>query len=383
MTTANPAEEFPMRTCALIPCTLALLAASTPAQTITAPGGYATTEGATSFRYVQYNPARHQTIYGSKLMPGKAMSIKGIKYRGDGPSSYGVTHTYTHRVFVSNQTIDPLTGYGIRWQGNHGPDMTMVMDKVAVNWPGYSTPLSPQPFNVVFPFTAPFSYQGKAFVVDVENFKDGTGKYFHFYNIDAVTGSGTYTVDYGRATRFGKSCPHSSTAARRFGLSTYKIHRHGPLYMYAKSQVDKQQLPGLCFHGISKTGWAGLPLPFDLTHLGGPGCSLYTDMVISFTSFTDPASSRGHIAFDMGTVPQLASLPGAIIYSQAAVVDLGYNSLGMRMSDCVESKVGKGFAGAIDGFTFYAYEDSATTAYQVDPTFSTYSYKYVPIIELY
>ncbi len=96
--------------------------------------------------------------------------------------------------------------------------------------------------------------------------------------------------------------------------------------------------PSILLLGVSKTSWAGIPLPFDLGPFGAPGnylrCSAQT-----FVPFTASGSGpgKGKADFLISSVPSAAK--GYTLYSQWMILDKGANNLGIVMTNARESLV--------------------------------------------
>ena len=107
----------------------------------------------------------------------------------------------------------------------------------------------------------------------------------------------------------------------------------------ASFSVDLTQLrPGMATIltlGTSKTLLGQLPLPFDLTMIGMPGCWAYTSMDATFALTNLSGAARW-----TATIPNVLSLAGQSFYNQAFVADPGVNILGVVASNAGEGKVG-------------------------------------------
>ena len=86
-------------------------------------------------------------------------------------------------------------------------------------------------------------------------------------------------------------------------------------------QIQLTNLPtfraGAVFTGVSNTTWGGITLPFDLSFLGGSGCTLYVSGEIAspFTTHTSTTLSWGF------NVPNDPGLAGVQFFNQGLVVD--------------------------------------------------------------
>lgn len=87
--------------------------------------------------------------------------------------------------------------------------------------------------------------------------------------------------------------------------------------------------------GLSNTSWFGIPLPFDLTASGMPGCSALVSGELTFTA----ASSAGIATLSL-PIPNVTALLSAHFYNQALVLDLAANPLGLTTSNGAEAVIG-------------------------------------------
>ncbi len=98
----------------------------------------------------------------------------------------------------------------------------------------------------------------------------------------------------------------------------------------------KSELPGslaILAVGFSNSNWQGLPLPFNLSVLFAPSCSLYTAVDFTLVTGTN-AQGAGSVSFPVPPNPALANLS---IYGQWAVQDVSANPpLGLVLSQGLE-----------------------------------------------
>lgn len=85
--------------------------------------------------------------------------------------------------------------------------------------------------------------------------------------------------------------------------------------------------------GASRIFWSGLLLPFDLTAIGAPGCSVLASFDLTVPAVTDAA---GMASIPLA-IPNLSSLVGSSLYLQWASVDANLtNRLPLAFSDGME-----------------------------------------------
>ena len=87
--------------------------------------------------------------------------------------------------------------------------------------------------------------------------------------------------------------------------------------------------PAFLTVGRSDTAWAGLALPFDLTGLGAPSCSLWHEPFFFFGAATDPAG-KATMVLPISPDPILL---GARLYASWLNLDGQGNGLGLTTSD--------------------------------------------------
>ena len=86
--------------------------------------------------------------------------------------------------------------------------------------------------------------------------------------------------------------------------------------------------------GLSKSKWQSIPLPYSLSALGMPGCTLYVSIDVSM-----PLANTGIAKWSI-PLPRAAHLIGWRFYQQAVVVDLLANTAGVTVSNAGEGVVG-------------------------------------------
>lgn len=124
-------------------------------------------------------------------------------------------------------------------------------------------------------------------------------------------------------TGYGTGCPGSRGVPQLFAINN-DIPRTGSLF---ETQVNNLpwNAPTFLLFGLSNTNSAGLPLPFDLSVAGAPGCTLLTsiDNIIPLTNVL------GSAVWSL----QMPHLPGASFYLQAVPFEASANALGVALSN--------------------------------------------------
>jgi hypothetical protein len=92
--------------------------------------------------------------------------------------------------------------------------------------------------------------------------------------------------------------------------------------------------------GTSNRWFGGVPLPFDLTAHGAPGCFLYTDWLLLSAHVTDwrlpSLVGEAHLELPLPLDP---SLLGATLFSQWLFIDPAANRLGLETSQGVRATI--------------------------------------------
>jgi hypothetical protein len=126
-------------------------------------------------------------------------------------------------------------------------------------------------------------------------------------------------------------------------------------YLYAPEQR-------LCLHalGTSTTFFNGVPLPFDLTTAGAPGCKLYTDWLLLGAAMTtaseDPTKGQAHSSLQL---PLDKNLLGAVLFSQWMLFESGANALGLITTHATRARL-EPVMPAQEAGMVYAYAETAS-----------------------
>jgi hypothetical protein len=87
--------------------------------------------------------------------------------------------------------------------------------------------------------------------------------------------------------------------------------------------------PVIMMTGLSSETWNGVPLPFDLTALGAPGCTLNVEPLVLDVALADAA---GRAEFNLA-LPGDPSLRGIYLWEQAVVQNAAANTFGAQVSN--------------------------------------------------
>ncbi len=327
-----------------------LISAGLCAQTrLVIPHGLANREGdSSSWVPAKYAPCRVQFLYSAKAMGASPLRIRSLRLRRDGErKELFLLHKYDLELFMSNLPRDPVAGYSRIWADNRGKDFTCVMKKTSVTFPASPPPASsPAPFSLTLALDKPFSYSGKAFLLEFAAHAPAFTA--NNWYLDAQVSPGWVGAPSGGSRNYsGTGCPPDFFNYGSYPYIGYAWHHFG------FSRVDRKNLPALDILGTSASKWGRLSLPLDLAPLGAKGCRLYTDPALVFPSHTDPASKEGRVDFDLGTIPNDPALAGAAYYEQQAVLDPSFNAFGIRLSRLARCVVGGPFRGSCAYFQFF------------------------------
>ncbi len=343
--------------------------------TVVVPAGFANKEGG-SYSYViaRYLNCHSQQIYSKSVMPAGPITIKSFKMRRDGTISTSFeAHKVNMEIFMSNRDTEAPGNCGMGWAQNRGPDFVQVMKKRIITWPADPKPTTPPaPFTVTFPMDKPFTYKGKAFLIEFKSdfvTTPPTKYYYNWFTDAEYYSSSKYPwKGYHAGTRvnIGKSCrpPGATSDPANYGFYPYP---GSPFFKYSYWRIKKAGIPAILFVGSTDKKWGNINLPFDLGPLGAKGCNLYVDMVLAYVSKTD---SGGRADFKMGVIPVDPGLSGQVYYIQQFAFDPSFNAMGMVATYGRKYTIGTGFSGKAPAFTFYTYKYSSTSRYGADDPFA-------------
>lgn len=133
-------------------------------------------------------------------------------------------------------------------------------------------------------------------------------------------------------TAYGTSCAGSSATPRHTGSGVAEIGNKIQLRLSSA----RRDSSAILLLGFSKSTWNRLPLPFDLSGAGAPGCKLYAPGAIMMPATT---SSFGTASVPVD-LPDDKNLIGKRFYTQFACFDLPANQLGLTFTNGLETRVG-------------------------------------------
>lgn len=319
------------------------------------PARYEKVEGntASSWPLVYYskstNPAYGQIRYMQVHDDlGKTpMAIKAISFRKDG-SSYNFWTTPAYKVTLElDMSTAATTGASISrtFNANHGNDKITVISKKTISIPPVPTvPGTPQPDAFLrLAFDKPFPFRRGSLCWDMKVHSSTYGQVANrSFSLDRAYQSNSPSSSlYGFRDRYGKAC---------YGSWPY----HTPPYMYAYSYLSRstQQItmymymyymppgnaPAAFMIGVSDKKMGSVPLPFDLSPLGAPGCYILQSMDASIPVMTDTTGYARYPQTGNLTLPNNPWYEGKALYFQAvSLADKNANALGVVTSSAYVS----------------------------------------------
>lgn len=130
------------------------------------------------------------------------------------------------------------------------------------------------------------------------------------------------------ATIFGAGC-NGTAGAPILARSKDTLPWFGEVYTLEAGNIPFQASAVLLF-GLSRSSWNGSALPFDLTPIGMPACSLAVSSEVVI-----PIGATWSIL-----IPDSAAAIGAKFFNQLLVRDPWANALGLTASNAIESTIG-------------------------------------------
>jgi hypothetical protein len=135
---------------------------------------------------------------------------------------------------------------------------------------------------------------------------------------------------------FGSSCDGQAGYQALIGIEK-------PAALGQSLQFDLYDVPprvaSLGVLSFSRTSYGPLPLPFDLSPLGAPGCSLYVSLDFFQAKITGGliGAGAGSASFSW-PLPSDPNLRGLDLYVQALTLDARANAFGMTTSHALQTK---------------------------------------------
>jgi hypothetical protein len=305
-------------------------------------------------------PMRYQQVYkaadmGSQVGP---VRIKGLWFRGSQNGQQGAMVTMDVRIAHASSFVSSV------FENNLGANRLQVLTQAQVQLPSPSS--TNWSFNI--PFGAnEFVWNGiDDIVLDVKIFGNSNGNLpftYYFDSATAATGSmrRLYTVGNANATvatldqngvglytrfeyRLGVNVPYGA-GCKGLGNFVPEATAVGqpiipsPNFAFLLARA-RHQTAVILILGNSRKTFASLPLPFDLSGVGAPGCSLLASMIILVPALTIGGSAGNGTATVSFPLPPFTAFVGNQLFTQWLVVDDSQNAAGFVMSSGLATVIG-------------------------------------------
>ncbi len=289
------------------------------------------------------SPTRYQQWYAaSELLNGvgRPMRIRGLAFLGQRVLQQGSNVDIEIRMAHMTPGLLPVA----RFDSNLARDVTLVLPRSIQN-------LVPNPppgtRAVTFNFTREFTWDGaSSVVIDLKVFGNGNNNQSYIYECLTATSALSKTMrlfapgnpstlqnatlsqnGFGLVTEFdfvdgvtvpyGTGCPGAGNVTPVAGTSGGLPIPPNPAWAQTLD-FGAPSTAGVFVVGGSKTMYGTVPLPFELSVIGGNGCFLYNDALVMIPTSTSAAG--------VGLLP--LPIPGVTlrrrqIFSQWFLLDLG------------------------------------------------------------
>ncbi len=325
--------------------------------TVVVPAAQATASGTTPLPF-STNPIRFQEIIGSGQFPGP-ITIIGLGVRAF-PGGGGVNFTYpSWQVTLSTTQAYPNTANGhtlpsVTYSNNLGPDATVVFNgPISGSSHGCQVP-GPCPFDMVIPFSTPFSYdptQGRLLVDVTTSAASGspTGSLDAVGFVDAT--SSTVALVSGDPTKTtGTMNLGGAVFGLETGTSTYYFPHlaFGGGWQTTLTYVDYSPQSASCQTTFYADSGAPVPVPFE-----GATASVRSDaLTAGATLHQQPTAAQADAVTSAWAVAVCSSpIKASILYRYykqgVAQGEAGVNATTMPTTEFVtfaETKTGIAYA---------------------------------------
>ncbi|MCA8957641.1 MAG: hypothetical protein KDC87_16315 [Planctomycetes bacterium] len=312
-----------------------------PGAELVLPHTHATTEGTgwTNVPFGRGLALRCQMAYMPETMTAAAV-IKELAFRPDGGFDGNGKRISMHLFLGTLPSL--VTELHPEFARNRGADYTDVFGCRFIDLPGKASLPSQVSFPVRLPLTRSFQYDPKVgpLLCEIGIADQPTGA----YQLDA-TGVCSSPVEY-----YGPpGCGPQNGPVLELQSMTQQIVWGNPVVLRVANA--KPSALTYVFLGLQGSGtWRGIPLPFDASVIGAPGCFLSTSVIEAPRRF-----ANGMGLADYGwNLPRSTLLRGAEIHAQAIADDPTANPLGAvssracRLRVCGMEPVGRVFANGLD-----------------------------------
>lgn len=324
---------------------LASLCAATAAQFPTVvPNVHANNEGpGASEAPGDWVPLHMQSIYANTGILAWGV-IQRIDWRRDGSAVAFTAHTKTMTVWLSSQGVDVPEYSSAHFRYNRGTDFQQVFTGT-VNYPAEAPVTNPPAaFTLQLPVNPTFNLAPLDNLL-VEVAVQGTTFAQAGWKGDSTAGV-AYAPEGVQFATGNAGCP----ATFLDGFLGNKPWPGAPLVLSSPSGATGPA------PGISVIGFP-YPSPISLAPIGAPGCALVQDTALTLPLVT---AANGVAEADWGKLPKSPFLANRNINIQTFVVDLSFNTLGLRVSEGTVLGIGTGFPAGLESMSWYNRRDNST-----------------------
>lgn len=298
----------------------------------TAPAGLRNRFGDLAMDVLMYQDRRQQFVYDSAPLPAK-FTVRSLHLRVDPVlvPQPGV-HWTDLEIRMAHAPNGPANISG-SFAGNIVGPTTTVFDRKRVQLPvvsGRNT--DPTAWRLTLPLDSPFSFDragGRHLLVDFIHHGASTNSTGLLYPTNGVwERSGPPLVSWLLGQRGSRTGGRLTGRGPVLGFELATPGGVAPVLSAARPprpwtiytidlRAARERSPATLITGLSDRTFGGLPLPFDLTPLGAPGCSLLVsgEVLLSGTTGMD-----GSLQFRL-PVPWIPGTVGNRLFQQALVLD--------------------------------------------------------------
>jgi hypothetical protein len=292
-----------------------------------------------------WNPTKYQQVFlGSEI--SFIGVLLGMGLRQDDQFQGYEAHVIEIEVTFGGSTLDPATltpTFANNFNSTTLPARNVfARRKFALPRMPLGLPANPAEFFITIPFDLPLPFvlpAGQNLVVEVVNWGNTNNNAIFTYPLDAGSGvtttrlyasgnpmatTGTLGVNYGHVIAL-KPAGNQPSIPRLYNTN---LPRLGASFHFGLIGA-KPSTAAILLIGHSNTTWVGLPLPFDLTPAGAPGCSLLASGQLLLAM---PVAGGGDLPVTL-PIPQHSALDGASVYLQYLLLDPGVNAVGLVTSN--------------------------------------------------
>jgi hypothetical protein len=307
-----------------------LVAALTPAQTpthispVAAASGTGNSNNAIPF---SWTPTAYQQVHSANSFHNTSPTlVSRMRLRMATPNRTG--QTIDVELFMSASPNDAASASSTFANNVTGTEVNVFTRKMVLlpTVPDNSWAVAPFPFDNPFPFIATH-LSWRAIVWGNSN-----NNQIFSYPLDAwQNASASAATPIGTGCRAANGSAAATQSVTGLGLGTTAAYG-------GSSFVAAGGVPALLAIGTSATTFQGIPLPFDLTPAGAPGCSIYNNWLAVFATVTSPGPT-GPATVNV-PIPNDQALANTTHYSQFLFVSPAANALGVFTSTGSANRIG-------------------------------------------